>query len=345
MTKPLKVLLVDDEPETLRLVRRILQTDGYDVSEAIDGQQALDLFAQEKPELILLDIIIPQVDGIEVLRRIRSVDKVTGIIMVSALTSEKLAVEAMLAGADDYVSKPFPLKEIRVRIQQIAAKARLRQDNLRLQHDLDLTTERLQKLLSQRAPASPAEAVTEDQSIPPQVEGETHHVTILYAEFALQGESIQENLHLYKSFSRSLASAANVIEQEGGILDQFMGDDILAIFKAAKRQEQALHALRAAQHLCSPSDNPEMQFSIGIHSGKALVGNVRMLQHTTYTAIGDTVQIAHRLQELAQPGDILLSRETFSLVSNQISAEAIGPCQMRGRTEPVEVYRVRSLSS
>ena len=340
MTNPLKVLLVDDEPETLRLVRRILQADGYDVREATDGKQALELFAQDKPELILLDIIIPMVDGIEVLRRIRRVDKVTGIIMVSALTSEKLAVEAMQAGADDYVSKPFPLKEIRVRIQQIAAKARLRQENLQLQQELDSTKQRMQQLLSKRAPAPVAESLY-DLGDAHQMDDEVHDVTILFAEFTKQDEAISDHRHLYESFSHGLIMAADAITQQGGILDQVMGDHIMAIFEKQEHQEQALQALRAAQHLCSLTPMPQLQFSIGIHSGQALVGSISMPQRTTYTAVGDTVQIAHRLQELADPGDILLSQKTYTLVSDHVTAESLGPSRVRGRTDPLDVYRVR----
>ncbi len=111
MTQPPKVLLVDDEPDTLRLVHRVLQADGFHVIEAKDGREALALYRQEQPDLILLDIIIPHIDGMRVLRQIREQDSSTGIIMVSALNSERVTIECMQAGADDYVSKPFPSKK------------------------------------------------------------------------------------------------------------------------------------------------------------------------------------------------------------------------------------------
>src|SRR3569832_1007007 len=106
-TAPLKILLVDDEPNTVQLVRKILQADGHTVYEAADGLQAIEVFEAAQPDLDLLDVVIPKLDGLGVLQEIRRRDRMDVVIMISALTSEQLAVKSMLGGADDYISKPF----------------------------------------------------------------------------------------------------------------------------------------------------------------------------------------------------------------------------------------------
>src|SRR5438067_1025649 len=116
LTTPLKILLVDDEPNTVQLVRKILQADGHTVWEAADGLQAIEVFEAMQPDLVLLDVVIPKLDGLGVLQEIRRRDRMAGVIMVSALTSEQLAVKSMLGGADYYISKPFTLKTIRMHI-------------------------------------------------------------------------------------------------------------------------------------------------------------------------------------------------------------------------------------
>ncbi|MBV7331973.1 response regulator [Chloroflexi bacterium TSY] len=92
-TEPIKILIVDDEPGTLNLVRKILHADGHDIYEAMDGEQAIELFTEIRPDVVLLDVVIPKMDGLDVLKNIRRIDKVAGVIMVSALSSEKLAHE------------------------------------------------------------------------------------------------------------------------------------------------------------------------------------------------------------------------------------------------------------
>ena len=96
--QPVGFLLVEGGPTTLRLVRRLLQEDGHEIFEAVDGEEAIEQIEQYNPDLVLLDVVIPKMDGLEVLREIRQRDKMAGVIMVSALSSEQLAVKSMLGG-------------------------------------------------------------------------------------------------------------------------------------------------------------------------------------------------------------------------------------------------------
>ena len=178
-SQPLRILLVDDEPATLQLVRRLLQADGHDIYEAIDGEQAVQMFDAVHPDLVLLDIVIPKKDGLEVLVELRQRDKMAGIIMVSALTSEQLAVKSMLGGADDYVNKPFRLKAILLSIRQVMDKVRLRRRNASLQNELIAANQRLRQYM-----AKPLIETLLNSPLPPQLGGVRETVTVLFLDFA-----------------------------------------------------------------------------------------------------------------------------------------------------------------
>ncbi len=112
------ILVADDDAPILRLVRTKLQTDGYHVITATNGQEALDLFENEQPDLIVLDIMMPVMDGIEAMRRIRTQSQVP-IILLTARTAGRDKVRSLDMGADDYVTKPFDPDELSARVAAI----------------------------------------------------------------------------------------------------------------------------------------------------------------------------------------------------------------------------------
>lgn len=344
-----KVLLVDDEPETLRLAGRILQADGYQVIEAKDGREALALFEQERPDLILLDIIIPHIDGMRVLKLIRERDPVTGIIMVSALSSERVTIECMQAGADDYVPKPFPLKEMRARIKQVLEKTQLRRKNAELQRELDELNAKMRILVQHYLPPRVAERLLREPGVP-SLGGVRQEVTILFVDvrdFTPLAEAVppDELINILNAYLSIVADTALVHE---GTLDKFMGDGAMVLFNAPLPQpDHAVRAVRAAldiqdaaQRLDPLPNEQRLSLAIGIHTGDAVVGNIGSKEQMNYTAIGDTVVLAKRLQENAPSGGILISEEVYRQVRDLVIAEDMGLLTVKGRTEPVRAFRV-----
>jgi DNA-binding response OmpR family regulator len=120
-----KVLVVDDEPMLRNLLCRLLRTEGYEVLEAEDGQAALDLVARERPDLILLDVMMPARGGLDVLGDLRRTSDVP-VILVSALAEEADRVLGLKMGADDYVTKPFSAAELSARIESVLRRAVMR---------------------------------------------------------------------------------------------------------------------------------------------------------------------------------------------------------------------------
>ena len=119
------VLVVDDEPMLRNLLSRLLRMEGYEVIEAEDGQTALDLVARQKPDLVLLDVMLPARDGLDVLGDLRRTSDVP-VILVSALAEEADRVLGLKMGADDYVTKPFSAAELSARIESVLRRAVMR---------------------------------------------------------------------------------------------------------------------------------------------------------------------------------------------------------------------------
>ena len=119
---PERILVVDDEPRFVRLVEANLQTEGFEVIKAKNGQQAIDMTVSEKPDLILLDVMMPEMDGFAVCERIREFSNVP-IIMLTAKGDEEHKVRGLNLGADDYVIKPFSANELLARVRAVLRRA------------------------------------------------------------------------------------------------------------------------------------------------------------------------------------------------------------------------------
>ncbi|KRK63744.1 OmpR family DNA-binding response regulator [Companilactobacillus tucceti DSM 20183] len=117
MTK--RILIVDDEPAILELIEYNLQGQGYEIKKAINGQMALDMANSEQFDLILLDQMLPKLSGIRVLKKMRSVGNLTPVIFLTAVDTEDSKVDGLISGADDYITKPFSIKELLARIEVV----------------------------------------------------------------------------------------------------------------------------------------------------------------------------------------------------------------------------------
>jgi DNA-binding response OmpR family regulator len=120
-----RVLVVDDEPTVRDVVVQYLRRDGHEVTEAGDGEQALELLASQTPDLVVLDLMLPGVDGLEILRRLRSSSDVP-VIMLTALAEERDRVAGLELGADDYVVKPFSPRELAARVNGVLRRSSVR---------------------------------------------------------------------------------------------------------------------------------------------------------------------------------------------------------------------------
>ena len=187
------------------------------------------------------------------------------------------------------------------------------------------------------------------------LDGTKETVTILFADLSgFTAYSEKQNPEIvFKVLNAYLSLAADAVLEEEGTLDKFMGDAVLALWNTPDLQEDhALRAVRAADaillrsvelHHKFPELHHHLKFRIGIATGPAIIGNVGTDQLFNYTAIGDTVNLAQRLQVTAEPGQILLQKNTYDIVSRHVNAVPLEPINVRGREQPVQVYRFAGL--
>ena len=188
-----------------------------------------------------------------------------------------------------------------------------------------------------------------------QLSGAKQIVTVLFAD--ISGFTPFSEKHdpetVFDVLNQYLALAANAILEEEGTLDKFIGDAVLAIWNSPDPQaDHALRAARAALNIVQRSMNAHRNFSdpaqhlmfrIGITTGPAIIGSIGALELFNYTAIGDTVNLAQRLQASAQRGQILVERTTHEIIKDFVDAMALNPISVKGREQAVEVYELKGL--
>jgi class 3 adenylate cyclase len=181
--------------------------------------------------------------------------------------------------------------------------------------------------------------------------GHEAEVTALFADLAgftrfSDGRSPTDVVQMLNAY---WATAVPIVaEREGGLIERFAGDAILVVFNALDDQpDHALRAVRAARAIQlaaseTSNDHPEWpRFRIGINSGHAALGNVGAGAHRSFTAIGDTTNVAARLQAAAPPGGILIGRATYEAVRDEVPVESFGELDLKGKPSPVPTYEVR----
>ncbi|MCB9454173.1 MAG: response regulator [Anaerolineaceae bacterium] len=341
----MKVLIADDNSNSRQLLKDIIESVGHQTFIAVDGPTAVEAAQQHMPDLMILDVNMPGKNGFEVCSILKS-DKETAqipILMLTALGDVENRVAGLGAGADDYLTKPFSPRELIARVDA-RLRAKAESDNLRE------TKEILRQTFERFVSPSVVERLLQD---PSQVKlgGQFQDVTVMFAD--LQGftsmseyappETLLSVLNAYH------ALVVEHIQKNRGTVDKFIGDGIMALYNTPILQsDHALLAVRTAIGIRSALPAFQEQFdpayrlkiNFGIHTGMAVVGNVGTQAIMDFTAVGDTVNLASRLQQLSDNGQILISDAVYNRVSDFIQAHSIGSQKIRGRQEQVTVYEV-----
>jgi class 3 adenylate cyclase len=369
------ILVVDDDAVNRQMLSTLLAREGHSVQTAQDGRQALDMLRAGRFDVVLLDIVMPQVDGYEVLAQIKGDAGLrhVPVIMITALDEVDSAVKCIEIGADDYLPKPFDPVLLHARVKAGLTKKRL-QD---LEHEHLEETTRLNERLEARIEEQMAELVRSGELkrfIPRQVaegllagelvadqELERRKITLLFADMvgftdlseSLEPEELSEVLNEYLREMTAVALA------HGGTLDNFIGDGLMVLFGAPERAEekvQAWSAVRAAtemrdkiQELAArirergiPAD---LQIRVGINTGHCTVGVFGSEIMRAYKAVGFPVNIAARLQSNAEPGSILCGFRTYALVQDGVRAVQREALTVKGAARPVEAWEIMELTA
>ena len=344
----MKILAVDDKPDNIELIADIVEALDYEVLKAYDGPTALEIVDSTPPDLILLDVNMPGMSGFEVVSQLKSNDVTAQIpvIMLTALTDVKHRVEGLGLGADDYLTKPFSARELAARIET-RLRAKSENDNLRA------TQQIIRQTFERFVSANVVEQLLHNPS-DIKLGGKMQEVSVMFAD--MEGfTTISERTdpeHLLSVLNKYHELIVSIVQSNGGTIDKFIGDAVMALYNTPLIQEDhALNAVRTAFQIRAGLPEFEQQFeedlrmniNFGIHTGNAVVGNVGAPQIMDFTAVGDTVNVAARLQGTADGGQILISEATYELIRSFVEAEPIGQKRFKGRNEPVMTYEVHDV--
>jgi adenylate cyclase len=342
------ILVADDRADNVELVRDLLTMEGYQVLTAYNGQEALDGIREFQPDLVILDLDMPLLNGYEVCEQLKA-DPATAIIpvlMLTAWAAPDQRVKGLQLGAEDYLAKPFDYREL---VARVKTRLRSKQEADRLRAAQAAIRETFARYVSPRV----VERLLAD---PTRVSlgGAQQTLTVMFADlrgYTALAETLSPD-QLVDVLNGHLTVAAQAVLAYEGTTSQYSGDLVMAIFNAPLPQsDHALRASRAAvmlgremavYHAKLPA-HLRMEFGTGIVTGEAVVGNIGAREWLNYTAIGDTVNLAKRLEEMAHGGEILISASTRQALGAAARVEARGVVPIRGRSEPVEVYALLGL--
>ena len=347
-----QILIVDDNPDLRSYVSGILRGQGYQVWAARNGSEGLQAAQARQPDLIITDLMMPLVSGLDLIRMIRedTALKGTPIVLLTARADEDTRIDGVEKGADAYLSKPFSDRELLAEVHNLLA---LKANERRV---AELNTYLTGSVLKRFLPPSLVQRAAEGDLVL-DLRPEPRMVTVLFSDIVgftqlsntLRSRRVAELLNEY------LHEMTRAVFDNGGTVDKFMGDAILALFGAPEElspNEQVRRAIAAARQMhrslrqlndrWQEQGISQVQFRCGIHQGTAVVGMFGSADRADYTAIGPSVNIASRLQEAAEPDSILVS----AVVADYLGEDEVvkfSPLKLKGVDETVLTFALTNV--
>ena len=337
-----KVLIVDDEPFNVDYLEQELEDLNYDILTAVNGQDALDKIQSERPDLVLLDIMMPIMDGFAVLSRLKAdaVLRDIPVIVISAANDLESVVKGIQQGAEDYLPKPFEPTLLHARISASLEKKSLRDQHRQLLHTF-ATEEVAEELMKNGFSLG----------------GRNLEASIMFADirsFTTYTEK-HEAADVVELLNSYFATMFKPISSHGGIVNQIIGDGLMALFGTlGKRNDNRTQAVLTAIEMVNmlkgfnqeraAENKAPITIGIGIASGTVMAGYAGTQHRATYTCVGDTVNLAARIESHTKivGCPILIDSETRASLPESISVDPVGEVVFKGKTIPVQIYSVRT---
>ncbi|HVQ30177.1 MAG TPA: adenylate/guanylate cyclase domain-containing protein [Vicinamibacteria bacterium] len=346
------VLVVDDNEMNRDMLSRRLAGRGYRVTGARDGREALRLVEEGFFDAMLLDVMMPDLSGIEVLTRIRRTYSQSDlpVIMATARDASEDVVEALRLGANDYVTKPLDFPVVLARLETQLAVKKQKEQIARLATDLELRNRFIQNTFGRYLSDDVVKSLLESPE-GLKLGGERRKVTILMSD--LRGfTSLSESLgpeEVVRTLNGYLGAMAEVILRHQGLIDEFIGDAVLAIFGAPEpRPDDARRAVACAVHMQLAVDAlneknlalglPRIEMGVAIHTGEVVVGNIGSERRAKYGVVGAPVNHAGRIESFTVGGQILVSEATLQQAGGEATVGERFTIDAKGAREPLVVY-------
>jgi adenylate cyclase len=371
---PPRILAVDDTPENVEILRMRLEANGYEVVTAADGEEGVRKARELRPDLILLDIMMPKLDGISAVRLLKQDETLRSIpvILVTAKADTRDVVEGLDAGGDDYLTKPFEHRALLARVRSMLRQkalhdtvasqaqqlqeqaARLAAWNTSLEHKVAEQVAEIERMgrLRRFLPEQVADLIVTSSNGDQLLESHRREVTVVFCDlrgfttFAETAEP-EEVLAVLGEYHACLGQQ---IVRFSGTLERFVGDGIVVVFNdplpCADHSEKAV-AMAAAMRDAIDEHSERWRkrdyllgFGIGIARGHATIGRIGFDQRSDYAVIGTVSNHAARLCEAAKPRQILVSQRVLGAVELLVEFAPVGELTLKGLHRPMPAYEI-----
>ena len=357
-----RVLVVDDDQDMAALLARTLTKEGMSVDTVFDGDSALVHAMSSTPDLILLDVVLPGISGFDLCERLKADDATAliPIILVTTLEDSRSRVRGIEAGADDFLSKPIRLEELVARVKALRRlhETRRELEARRLTAEVH-RKEAIRKAFSRYISPRLAERIISDagsDGLPFQSRAKRISVVALFAD--LRGFTrLTETMEVDKvvgMLNEYFAVITEAAYRYDGTIFSIAGDCLLVGFNVPFPQADASQrAWRTAQDMVAgfapvlagwtQGGGLPTGVGIGIASGEAIIGNIGSPHHMSYTIIGDAVNTAARLMQMARGGELLVSGTIYDSIRELVPADSVssrGQVPLRGKSEATPVYSI-----
>ncbi|HZQ14531.1 MAG TPA: response regulator [Pseudolabrys sp.] len=369
MHSPPRILIVDDNETNRDILQTRLSLHGYDLKQAADGEEALAAAREHLPDLILLDIMMPKIDGIEVCKRLKGDASLPfmPIILTTAKADSKDVVQGLEAGADEYLTKPIDQVALVARVKSVlrlkalhdqvtAQAAELADLNRGLEQRVSDQLGEIERMsrLRRFLPPQVADLIV-SSGMENQLESHRREITALFCDlrgFTGFSESAdpEDVMALLRDYHAAIGA---IVHKHGGTLERYAGDGVMVIFNApVPVPEPALSAVKMALEMRAALSvlidkwrrlGHDLGFGIGISHGYATLGTIGFEGRFDYAAIGTVSNVASRLCDEAQPGQILISPRVLLAVEKEVACEPAGEFELKGLRRPMAVHNVVEL--
>ena len=374
MHDPPRILAVDDTPENLEILRMRLEANGYEVATAADGEEGLAKARELTPDLILLDIMMPKLDGISVVRMLKHDQSLRSIpvILVTAKADTRDVVEGLDAGGDDYLTKPFEHRALLARVRSmlrqkalhdtVASQAKRLEDQAAQLSDWNRSLEQtvaeqvteLERMARLRRflPEQVADLIVAAGNGDALLQSHRREVTVVFCDlrgftaFAETAEP-EEVMTVLAEYHSCLGE--QIVRHEG-TLERFVGDGIVVVFNdplpCADHSERAVSMAAAMRDAIDEHSERWRKrdyllgFGIGIARGHATIGRIGFDQRSDYAVIGTVSNHAARLCEEAKSRQILVSQRVLGAVESLVESVLVGELTLKGFRRPMPAYEI-----
>ncbi|WP_235015270.1 adenylate/guanylate cyclase domain-containing response regulator [Oceanicoccus sp. KOV_DT_Chl] len=353
------ILIVDDQQESREILRRYLQQSKHKVVEAAGGREMFECLKTEVIDLILLDLILPEMDGDELLQQLKQDDVLRAIpvIVVSGNKDTARVIRCIEAGAEDYLFKPFNPALLHARISA-GVDRKLWHDKEKLyREELERNQTFIRKVFGRYLSEEIVSKLLED---PDGLEmgGEQRKVSVLMADirgFTTIAEQLSPQ-RVVRLLNNYLGTMSEIIMKYNGTVDEFIGDAILAIFGAPISREndtdraiscaiEMQTAISAINQRNRAENLPEISMGISINTGLVVAGNIGSEKRTKYGVVGHAVNQTARIEEHCGAGNILISEATLKDCQATLRTGESKTIQAKGILQSIKIYELLGIES